>query len=124
MITLLSLFRLSLAAIVCAMFGGWIMMKQEERRRALRGYWVENISPGVLRADDGDFAVVYHEAGRCQFFYGKIGDRQNPDRLFVPGETRWQTQMPNWLHGRRETVLERIEQEARRVQIVTELMEA
>ena len=120
MAVILLIVRLSLAATICATLAGWVMMKRDGRRRALQGYWVEYLSPGVLRAGDDDFAVVYHEADRWQFFYGKVGRPQAPDRLFVPDEARWQAQMPGWLRGRRGAVLERIEWEAKRVQIVLE----
>ncbi|MEO7718477.1 MAG: hypothetical protein ABIY70_19930 [Capsulimonas sp.] len=49
---------------------------KERRRRQKEGYWLEFLSPGVLRGDDDEFAVVYHEGGKQKFFTGKIRQRE------------------------------------------------
>ncbi len=113
-----------LVVIILAWFAVWVMIKQDERRRARQGYWVEYLSPGQLRADEDGFAVVYHEADRWHFFYGKVGSPQNLNRLLVPDAAQWQAQLPDWLHGRREVVLERIGRDAKWVEIVTETEQA
>jgi hypothetical protein len=87
-------------------------------RRQKLGYWVEYISPGILRAGDDDFAVVYHEEERQHYFYGKVGQPPAPDILTVPSEATWQSQVPVWMSGKRATILNRIRQEFSRVQVV------
>ncbi len=73
----------------------WIMVKREEQRHVARGFWVEYVSPGVLRAGEEDFAVVYYEGDRWQFFYGNKSQSSGAESLSVPDESGWQALMPD-----------------------------
>lgn len=41
--------------------GVGIALMRERHRRRVRGFWVEYLSPNMLRAGDQEFAIVYHE---------------------------------------------------------------
>jgi hypothetical protein len=78
------------------------------RKRRLRGYWVEYVSPGLLRAGENEFGIVYHEGPEKLFFYGL--ERPKPDRnlLFIPGE-QWDSTVAAWARGRRDLIVERLQ---------------
>lgn len=97
----------------------WVLVKWDERKHIRQGYWVEYVSPGQLRGNEDDFAVVYHELERWQFFSGKTSRHGKPDQLSFPDEAAWQEQSPGWLSGKREIVLERIERGTKNMEIVT-----
>ncbi len=101
-----------LAAII------WVLIKRDEQKHIRQGNWVEYVSPGRLRGNEDDFAVVYHELERWQFFYGKTTGHGKPDQLSFPDDAAWQEQSPDWLNGKRELVLERIEHGIKHIEIV------
>jgi hypothetical protein len=78
------------------------------RKRRLRGYWVEYVSPGLLRAGENEFGIVYHEGPERLFFYGI--QRPKPDRnlLFIPRE-QWDSTVAAWARGRRDLIVERLQ---------------
>ena len=93
--------------LICMAGIFWFLVKRDERKRIRAGYWVEHLSPGQLREDEKSFAVVYHEGEQSQFFHGRI-DGAALHRLPFPSDADWQAQMPEWLHGKRLPVHERI----------------
>jgi len=93
----------------------------ERRRRQRQGYWVEYFSSGVLRVDEDDFAVVYHEGDKSHWFYGKTSRPPAPDILSVPSEAAWQAEMPEWMREKRGIIIERIEQEVNRTQMTRQV---
>lgn len=86
----------------------------ERRLRQQRGWWVEYLSPGLLRAGADDFGLVYHEGDNQHFFYGQERPRPALNVLTVPSEVRWDEQVPMWMHGRSREILGRMDQEVRR----------
>jgi hypothetical protein len=93
----------SLAALAIV---GIAIFAWERRRRSAREYWVEYLSPAMVRAGENDFAVVYHEREAYLFFEGvtEPGGR----RLTVPSASAWSDRVPAWARDRRETILERV----------------
>lgn len=81
------------------------------------GFWVDYLGPMKLRAADDDMSLVYHEGERWQFFYGKICSEPCSEELFVPDEAQWQERMPDWLQGRRDLVVQRIQQKFKHVHL-------
>jgi len=110
--TIISLTLVGIGAVV------WVLIKRDERKHVRQGYWVEYVSPGRLRADEDDFAVVYHELERWQFFCGKTNGQGKSDQLSFPDDAAWQEQSPGWLSGKREIVLERVERGIKHIEIV------
>ena len=108
---------LILVTLIGLVAGVWVLIKREEQRHVRQGYWVEYLSPGRVRDDKETFAVVYHEAERWQFFYGKTARRGELDRLLFPDEAAWQSRSPNWLNGKRVLVLSRIQKDLKRIEI-------
>jgi hypothetical protein len=49
---------------------------KERWRRQKDGYRLEFLGPGVLRGDNDEFAVVYHEGDKQKVFCGKTGKRK------------------------------------------------
>ncbi|BDI33935.1 hypothetical protein CCAX7_59860 [Capsulimonas corticalis] len=84
---------------------------QQQRQRQNDGYWLEFLSAGVLRGDDNQFAVVYHEGEKQHFFQGRKSNGSAPDILTVPSQLVWRLQTPQWMAERRELILERIQRE-------------
>jgi hypothetical protein len=99
---------LALLATVALFVARAVFKKRRQRQR--EGSWVEWISPGLLRAGEDDFAVVYHEGGRQHFFYGKAGPPPMRCVLQVPSQAAWPSHVPVWMGERRDLILERIRQ--------------
>jgi hypothetical protein len=76
-------------------------------RRRLRGYWVEYVSPGLLRAGENEFGIVYHEGSEKLSFYGVERPRPARNLLFIPGD-QWDRTVAAWARGRRELIVERL----------------
>jgi hypothetical protein len=74
----------------------------------LRGYWVEYVAPGLLRDDDVDFAVVYHEGSRELMLLGQRRPKPEADILFVPPEGSWSSRVEPWAQSRRAQILDRL----------------
>jgi len=97
----------------------------ERRRRRLRGYWVEYLPPAIVRAGEHKFAIVYHEGSKTLFFSGL--QRPSPARslLVIPGEERWDSTVEPWARGRRDLIVERLQEDwtVQRCEIVDSLDE-
>src|SRR6266487_2350977 len=53
----------------------WLLDAIRKRRDKKRGYSIELVSPGVLRAGEDDYAIVYKQVDVQFWFYGqKIND--------------------------------------------------
>lgn len=76
--------------------------------RRLRGYWIEHASLSFLQAEEGDFAVVYHEGSRELMFLGVERPKSEVDVLFVPPETSWTSRVEPWARSRRAQILDRL----------------
>lgn len=74
----------------------------------LRGYWIEYVSPGLLRNEDGDFAVVYHEGSRQLMLLGVQRPKPEADILFVPPEETWGRRVEPWARSRRAQIVDRL----------------
>jgi hypothetical protein len=93
----------------------------DRRARSTRGYWIEHLSPAVLRAGANDFAVVYHEGAEQMFFYGHA--LPDGERLCVPAEEAWTDCAPAFARERRAEIVKRLLADAavKRATIVGEL---
>jgi len=82
-----------------------VLLNRRERR--LRGYWVEYVSPAVVRAGEHEFAIVYHEGSEKLFLYGV--ERPQPERnlLYIPGDD-WDGTVEPWARGRRDLIVDRL----------------
>ena len=115
-------FGLVIIAVATLMVRRAVATEREQLR--IQGYWVEYVSPGVLRAGEDDFAVVYHEGDRQHFFDGKLSRNSTPDILHVPSQSAWRHRTPEWIREKRPLILERVRQElkkrprSRQIQIV------
>jgi hypothetical protein len=98
---------LALVVIVFCFLIAALPWRQEQRRRRRVDYWVEELSPGSLRAEPDDWAVVYHEGPNALWFRGKIRP-YGPNVLWIPSARRWQERMPEWALGRREEIRLRV----------------
>jgi hypothetical protein len=78
------------------------------RRRRIQGYWIEYVSSNVVRAREGEFAIVYHEGEGKIYFYGIERPRPSRDLLFIPGPSRWDGAVEPWARGRRAVIVERL----------------
>ena len=81
----------------------------DRRRRRLRGYWVEYVSPGLLRAREDEFAIIYHEGLEKLFFYGVYRPKPARNLLFIPTGDRWDDTVAAWARGRRDVIVERLQ---------------
>lgn len=96
-------------AILAALAGGvGIALMRERHRRHVQGFWVEYVSPNMLRANEGDFAVAYHEGEESLYFYGSEQPRPERDRLVIPSVAAWDTAVPSWARGRRALITQRL----------------
>jgi hypothetical protein len=68
-------------------------------------YWVEHVSPGILRGENDDVAFAYHEGTNVVIFLGKFRKHRIRDVIFVPNAEQWERTMPEWVIGRRDVVL-------------------
>jgi hypothetical protein len=77
-------------------------------RRRLRGYWVEYVSPGVLRSREDEFALVYHEGDHKLLLTGL--HRRKPQRgtLYIPSGASWSKGVEPWAEGRRDEIVSRV----------------
>lgn len=107
-------FRLGLVLLAIIVLLIFRAVVGERQRRKRQGYWVEYFSPGVLKADEDDFAVVYHAGEKSHWFSGKTSRSPAPDILSVPNQSAWQGQVPEWMSEKRGIILERIEQKVNR----------
>lgn len=98
--------RWAVAGVLAVALGLALAALLTRRRQRLRGYWVEYVSPNVLRAGEGEFAVVYHEGMEKLVFYGHERPAPEPNLLFVPAD--WDGAVEPWAQGRRDLVLERL----------------
>jgi hypothetical protein len=98
--------RWAFAGVLAVVLGLALAVLLAKRRQRLRGYWVEYVSPNVLRAREGELAVVYHEGTEKLVLYGL--ERPAPARplLLVPRD--WDGTVEPWARGRREVILERL----------------
>jgi hypothetical protein len=78
------------------------------RQRRLRGYWVEYVSPGLLRARENEFGIVYHEGSERLSFHGIERPKPARNLLFIPGE-QWDSTVAAWARGRRDLIVERLQ---------------
>jgi hypothetical protein len=78
------------------------------RQRRLRGYWIEYVSPGLLRAGEDEFGIVYHEGSEKLSFHGVQRPKPDRDLLFIPGES-WDRTVETWARGRRDLIVERLQ---------------
>ena len=88
--------------------GAGIASMRDRHRRRVQGFWIEYVSPNVLRTDERDFAIVYHEGEGSLFFYGKERPRPERDRLLTPSAAAWDAAAPQWARGRRELIMQRL----------------
>lgn len=98
--------RWAFTGVLAAVLGLALAVLLAKRRQRLQGYWVEYISPAVLRATEGKLAIVYHEGMEKLVFYGEERPAPARDLLFVPRD--WDGTVEPWARGRRETILERL----------------
>jgi len=96
------------ALLMVLAIGAGIASMRERHRRRMQGFWIEYVSPNVLRADEHDFAIVYHEGEESLFFYGKERSRPERDRLLIPSAAAWDAVVPQWARGRRELITQRL----------------
>ena len=75
------------------------MRDNYERKHA--EFWVECISPGLLRGAEGELALVYHEDEKSLWFTGV-------DKVRFPSALKWENKMPGWAKQRRDKIIERI----------------
>lgn len=80
------------------------------RRQRLRGYWVEYMSPGLVRAGENEFGIVYHEGSERLSFYGIHRPKPARNLLFIPGDS-WDRTVPPWARGRRDLIVERLQED-------------
>jgi hypothetical protein len=90
-----------LVGVVAAVF------YREHRRCKGEGFYVEYLSPGLVRDGPDDWGVVYREGENALRFYGKIIARDR-DILHVPSLENWLRIVPEWARDRREIILQRI----------------
>lgn len=76
-----------------------ILAKEAERKK--NGYWVEYISPGVLRADEDEFALVYHDKAGDMCFTGT-------EKINFPSPKEWERKAPIWAKGQRQLIIDRV----------------
>ena len=85
-----------------------IAVVRARHHRLAQGYWVEYISPARLRADEHEFAIVYHEDKESIFFEGREQARPEQDHLSIPSAAAWDSRTPLWAQGRREIITQRL----------------
>ncbi len=90
----------------------WFRVKQRDRERARRGYWVEYIGPNKGTSAAGKIAIVYHEGDNLKDFRGKTAGGGAVGQIYLPDENQWRVEMPVWLRERRAEVRERLQAEA------------
>jgi hypothetical protein len=83
-------------------------MRWHERAQQRGEYWLEHLSPGQLRGEPDEWAIVYHEGENALWLLGQRTRRGEKDRLFVPSGWSWDAQVPPWAQGRREVILDRV----------------
>jgi hypothetical protein len=98
----------ALAALAFLVLAAAISTALGRRRRRLRGYWVEFISPGLLRAGEDEFALVYHEGDHKLWLKGR--ERRKPHRgtLYLPSSASWSKSVEPWARERRGEILRRV----------------
>lgn len=67
---------------------------------------VQWISPGIVRCEQGEFAVLYKEGEQGIYFDGREGTRDFLGYLLLPSEKDWP--LTGWLAGRRDVIVTRI----------------
>ncbi len=107
-----------LGAIVVVVLAIWGSIQRDHQRRIRRGYWVEYLSPGLIRGGDNQCGIVYHEGKNLVTFYGEA--RRRDSLIFVPSSSAWGNEVSEWAKGNREAILARIQQEKSFIQIETE----
>ncbi len=74
---------------------------KEKRRRKIEGYWVEYVSAGLLRGDENEFELTYHESR------GDISFTGNGKIAFLSPNMR-EYKVPAWAKNERELVTNRV----------------
>jgi len=85
-----------------------ISSARDKRLREARGYWVEYLSPGRLRAGQDDIAVVYHEPDLAVYFSGRQRPRPARTLLEIPSPSAWSSKVPEGRRERRDVILARV----------------
>jgi hypothetical protein len=98
--------RWAFAGVLAVGLGLVVAVFLARRRQRRRGFWVEYISPAVLRAAEGKLSIVYHEGMEKLVFYGEERPAPACHLLFVPHD--WDGTVEPWARGRREVILERL----------------
>ena len=99
--------HLAFALALAVAIGIFVKVLLNRRQRRLRGYWVEYVSPAVVRAGEHEFAIVYHEGPEKLYFYGLERPQLEQNLLYVPGD-EWDEAVEPWARGRRELIVDRL----------------
>lgn len=104
---------------------GWLVfwfdpVRHRKRDLKSQGFHIEYVSPGVLRGDENQFAVVYYEenreVGEQIWFYGTdTNDKKSV--LLIPLPEDWNEKVPDWAKNRRTEIVERIQKARRHIVI-------
>jgi hypothetical protein len=104
-------FPLAAGAVLVALLALTLSARRKRLERDRRGWWVEYVSPGVLRGGEDEFAIAYHEGNKTLYFSGTEGRRGERSTLVLPGAAAWPERVEAWARNRRDEIVARIRED-------------